>query len=166
MDRSNALDLSESEEEELEDLMDDFATQTNMAEVRTLIRIMNAKKPCFQEGIRQERLYFFQFPEPFPTFVSTAVPTPERSREMDVDTSDPDPSTLKRKVSFAADAKPLAFALESTIPATQDRSEAPKETPKVDGVIGHIEVYRSGTVKMRLGNGIVLNVWPFLPLFS
>jgi len=42
----------------------------------------------------------------------------------------------------------------------------PKEIPKVDGVIGHIEVYRSGTVKMHLGNGIVLNVWRFLSLFS
>lgn len=169
MDRSNALDLSESEDEELEDLMEDFAIQTNMAEVRTLIRIMNAKtkdkKPYFQEGIRQERLYFFQFPEPFPTFVSTVVPTPELSGEMDVDTPDPGPSTLKRKVSFAADAKPPASASESTISATQVGSEVPKETPKVDGMIGHIEVYRSGTVKMRLGNGIVLNVWPLLPLF-
>ncbi|KAH0836644.1 RNA polymerase III RPC4-domain-containing protein [Lanmaoa asiatica] len=143
VDRSNALNLSESEEEEeLEDLVEDFVIQTNMVE----------------DGTRQERLYFFQFPEPFPTFVSTSAPTPESSREMDVNTSDQGPSTLKRKVSFAADTKPPASASEPTIPATQVGSEASKETPKVDGVIGHIEVYRSGTVKMRLGNGIVLNV--------
>lgn len=76
---------------------------------------------------------------------------------MDVVTSEPGPSTPKRKVSFAADVK---FPVSS--PATQVDTEAPKETSKVDGVIGQVEVYRSGAVKMRLGNGIVLNVWSFL----
>jgi DNA-directed RNA polymerase III subunit RPC4 len=52
------------------------------------------------------------------------------------------------------------------MPGIQVGPEASKETPKVDGVIGHVEIYRSGTVKMRLGNGIVLNVWRFLSLFS
>lgn len=43
MNPSNALDLSESEEEEdLEDLVEDFAIQTNIGEVRILIEIMNA----------------------------------------------------------------------------------------------------------------------------
>jgi DNA-directed RNA polymerase III subunit RPC4 len=38
--------------------------------------------------------------------------------------------------------------------------------PKVEGVIGHLEVYRSGVVKMRLGNGIVLDVRePYLNTF-
>lgn len=37
MDPSNALDLSESgDEEELEDLVEDFAIQANASEVRTL----------------------------------------------------------------------------------------------------------------------------------
>ena len=77
---------------------------------------------------------------------------------MDVDIPDQGPSILKRKVSFAADTKPPASASGSTIPGTQVGPEVPKEIPKVDGVIGHVEIYRSGTVKMRLGNGIVLNV--------
>ena len=77
---------------------------------------------------------------------------------MNIDLPDPGPSTLKRKVSFAADVNPPASAPRSTTSATQVSPEAPKETSKVDGVIGHIEVYRSGAVKMRLGNGIVLNV--------
>jgi DNA-directed RNA polymerase III subunit RPC4 len=85
---------------------------------------------------------------------------------MDVDTPDRGPSNLKRKVSFAADTKPPASASGSTMPGIQVGPEASKETPKVDGVIGHVEIYRSGTVKMRLGNGIVLNVWRFLSLFS
>lgn len=80
---------------------------------------------------------------------------------MDVDTPDQGPSTLKRKVSFAADTKPPASASEPEISGTQVDPETPKEIPKVDGVIGHIEVHRSGMVKMRLGNGIVLNVWSF-----
>lgn len=145
-DHSNALDLSESEEEEPEDLLQDFAMQARLAEVCILSGIMNVNRQRFQEGTRQERLYFFQFPEPFPTFASTS---------MDVDTPDPGPSTLKRKVSFAVDVRPSTPASGSTT------LEAPKETPKVDGVIGHVEVYRSGAVKMRLGNGIVLNVRPF-----
>lgn len=85
---------------------------------------------------------------------------------MDLDTPNQGPSALKRKVSFAADTKPPVLASGSTTPATQTNPEVPKEILKVDGVIGQVEVYRSGTVKMRLGNGIVLNVWRFLSLFS
>lgn len=36
MDHSNALDLSDSEQEELEDLVEDFAMQASAAEVRSL----------------------------------------------------------------------------------------------------------------------------------
>ncbi|KAG6381600.1 RNA polymerase III RPC4-domain-containing protein [Boletus reticuloceps] len=139
VDPSNALNLSESEdEEELEDLVDDFAIQTNTSE----------------EGIRQERLYFFQFPEPFPTFVSASVQTTPR----EMDPPNPGPSTVKRKVSFAADTKSPASPSASTVGTTQVAPDTPKEKPKVDGMIGQVEVYRSGMVKMRLGNGIVLNV--------
>ncbi|KAF8449049.1 RNA polymerase III RPC4-domain-containing protein [Boletus edulis BED1] len=136
VDPSNALNLSESEdEEELEDLVEDFAIQTNTSE----------------EGIRQERLYFFQFPEPFPTFVSALVQTT-------MDPPNPGPSSVKRKVSFAADTKSPASPSGSTVGTTQVALDTPKEKPKVDGMIGQLEVYRSGMVKMRLGNGIVLNV--------
>jgi DNA-directed RNA polymerase III subunit RPC4 len=34
----------------------------------------------------------------------------------------------------------------------------PKEDEPLDGVIGQLEIYKSGTVKMRLGHGIVLDV--------
>lgn len=78
-----------------------------------------------------------------------------------MDIPDPGPSTLKRRVSFAADVKSPASASGSPMPATPVSPEVPKETPRVDGVIGQMEVYRSGAVKMRLGNGIVLNVWSF-----
>ena len=49
VDPSNALDLSESEEEEdLEDLVEDFAIQSNVSEVRTFIGILNAEKLVFR----------------------------------------------------------------------------------------------------------------------
>ncbi|KIJ20854.1 hypothetical protein PAXINDRAFT_178443 [Paxillus involutus ATCC 200175] len=142
VDPSNALDLSESEEEEeLEDLIEDFAIRADTTE---------------EEGIRQERLYFFQFPEPFPTFVSNVASPSESSLAMDIDAPDQGTSTIKRKVSFADDVKSPAPATSSTTPAGA-AAEPPKK-PKVDGIIGQLEVYRSGTVKMRLDNGIVLNV--------
>ncbi|KAF9221339.1 hypothetical protein BS17DRAFT_785219 [Gyrodon lividus] len=141
-DPSNALDLSESEEEEeTEDLIEDFAIRADLSE----------------EGIRQERLYFFQFPEPFPTFVSSIVSPSESSLPMDVDMPDRGPSTVKRKVSFAADVNLPAPATSPAI-AAGAVVEPPKEISKVDGIIGQLEVYRSGTVKMRLDNGIVLQV--------
>ena len=42
-------------------------------------------------------------------------------------------------------------------PGQADKSKDETD-PKVDGVIGQLEVYRNGVVKMRLGNGIVLDV--------
>ncbi|PCH44215.1 hypothetical protein WOLCODRAFT_77085 [Wolfiporia cocos MD-104 SS10] len=136
---ANAVDLSESEEEEeLEDIIDDFALANDMD---------------VDSNIRQERLYFFQFPEPFPTFVSNA-------------TAPSEPTSAKeeggaRKVTFAEDTKPPAA---NGVPAAgpsgsqADPDSAVKEDPKVDGVIGQLEIYESGAVKMRLGNGILLDV--------
>lgn len=106
-----------------------------------------------EESIHQERLYLFQFPEPFPTFVSNAahlsVPP------LDVGTQGPSLSDTKhRRVSFAANVK----VPESTPSATSPVGDATnQDTPKIDGIIGQLEVYRSGAVKMRLGNGILLN---------
>jgi len=59
---ANAVDLSESEEEEeLEDIIDDFSAGVEQ-DVDT--------------DVRQERLYFFQFPAPFPTFKPNQPPPP------------------------------------------------------------------------------------------
>ncbi|KAG7444279.1 uncharacterized protein BT62DRAFT_933942 [Guyanagaster necrorhizus] len=122
VDASNALNLSESEEEEeLEDIIEDFAQQA-------------PEDP--DDSLRQDRLYFFQFPAPFPTFAlkGEAPPLP--------------PPTDKKKVSFAPTVK-----AEVPTPATEK-----KEKPVVDGMIGRLEIYRSGAVKMRLTNGILLDV--------
>ncbi|KAI0792122.1 RNA polymerase III RPC4-domain-containing protein [Abortiporus biennis] len=134
---ANALDLSESEdEEELEDIIQDFATYADL----------EADSP-----IRQERLYFFQFPEPFPKFVSNSTSV------VGVDDS---PEDGTKKVTFAEDTKPPAAAATPTgTPApTQIKKEPSEGQQKTDGVIGQLEVYRSGAVKMRVGNGIVYDI--------
>lgn len=141
---ADPLELSESEEDaEIEDLIADFAVQADIEQ---------------EEDIRQERLYLFQFPEPFFTFVSSVAS--HSTTPMDVDTPDSkNLETKQRKVSFAADVKPPAPVAASSSTATADGDpSAQKDAPKVDGVIGQLEVYRSGAVKMRLGNDILLNV--------
>jgi DNA-directed RNA polymerase III subunit RPC4 len=97
--------------------------------------------------MREEKLYLFQFPAPFPTF---------SSKMTDVPASDQIPEVGGKKVSFTADTK---LDASSSLPAPSE--------PKVElitGVIGRLEIYRSGTVKIRLANDILLNVKQFFHL--
>ena len=55
-----------------------------------------------------------------------------------------------KKVTFAEDTKPPANGADS--------SEKAAENTKLDGVAGQLEIYESGAVKMRLKNGIVMDV--------
>ena len=81
---------------------------------------------------------------------------------MDVDALPaPVPATSKDKgkgkaVSFSEDTKPPAPA------PSEDTKEGAKEAAPqrtvIDGIIGQLEVHRSGAVKMRLKNGIVMDV--------
>jgi len=152
VDLANAVDLSESdEEEELEDIIEDFALES---------------EPLEGGDVRRERLYFFQFPEPFPIFLPKR--SPPDADPIDVDMSDPnaaaDVSDAKgKRVSFAQDTKPPAAA---GTPTPTGSTPAPAPTPaqgqeenvKLDGQIGQLEIYASGAVKMRMGNGILLDV--------
>lgn len=96
----------------------------------------------------EDRLYFFQFPSPFPQFVS------RKAAAMDVDVV-PDAT---KKVSFAPDVKPeLTPASSRTASVVPSEVEATKAVP-LDGVIGRLEVYKSGAVKIRLADGILLDV--------
>ncbi|KAH9846037.1 RNA polymerase III RPC4-domain-containing protein [Lenzites betulinus] len=134
---ANAVDLSESEEEEeLEDIIDDFAQAQNENEE--------------ESDIRQERLYFFQFPNPFPVFRQPqATKTESKGKEKTDDGGD----EAGKKVTFADDTKPPAAGAAPTEP-----SNKADEQPKLDGVVGQLEIYESGAVKLRLGNGILLDV--------
>ncbi|CDO73287.1 hypothetical protein BN946_scf185008.g49 [Trametes cinnabarina] len=139
---ANAVDLSESEdEEELEDIIDDFAqTQRENEEA---------------SDVRQERLYFFQFPQPFPVFKmpesENAVLKGKTKAEGGNAAKSEDGG---KKVSFAEDTKPPAAIGAST----EGKTESTAEEQKVDGVIGQLEIYQSGAVKLRMGNGIVMDV--------
>ncbi|KAH9000315.1 RNA polymerase III RPC4-domain-containing protein [Lactarius akahatsu] len=124
---ANALDLSESEEEEvMENIIDDFARDGE------------------DQSLRQERLYFFQFPSPFPSFVSKSSEPSDPGEQSHVS------EHQVKRVSFSADTKPPA-----SVPEDVDKDQPP---PHVDGVIGQLEIYKSGAVKMRLANGILLDV--------
>ncbi|KAJ7050492.1 RNA polymerase III RPC4-domain-containing protein [Mycena amicta] len=130
VDAANALDLSESEEEEeFEDLIEHFAHQESMIDD--------------DSTLREEKLYFFQFPTPFPAFTSAIPVVPEAEPET--------PETTGKRVSFADGVKP-GPAADSEVPAEKSKSSV------LDGIIGDLEIYRSGAVKMRLQNGILLDV--------
>jgi DNA-directed RNA polymerase III subunit RPC4 len=72
-----------------------------------------------------------------------------------------------KKVSFAADVKPPA---PNGAQENQEKKDGapdgvpegagakPAEEKKLDGVIGQLEVHRSGIIKMRLGNGMLMDV--------
>ncbi len=63
---------------------------------------------------------------------------------------------MEKKVTFAPDVKSEApTALKSSSVIAEPK---PKPTEPVDGLIGQLEVYRSGAVKMRLANNILLDV--------
>ena len=66
VDPSNALNFSESEEEDLEDLVEDFAIQTNMAEVRTLIGIVSVSKIMSSGGYSPGTAILFPVSRTFP----------------------------------------------------------------------------------------------------
>ncbi|KAG9087937.1 hypothetical protein FRC06_002300 [Ceratobasidium sp. 370] len=138
---ANALDLSESEEdEELEDLVEDFH-QADEA--------LNSS---------QNRLYYFQFPRPFPTF---EPPTVDTQSPIDVDMADaPESSSSqkgKQKVSFADSTKGQSLSDDEGDNQPRIKAEEDSEKPS-GGIIGQLEIYRSGLIKMRLGDGVVMEV--------
>ncbi|TDL23791.1 hypothetical protein BD410DRAFT_787071 [Rickenella mellea] len=143
LDSRKALDLSESEDEDsVEDLIDDFAFQDDQIDD--------------DSSVRPERLYFFQFPHPFPTFLPGANP---ETSTANVDTKGKETNDLEneksKKVTFSDDTKPASGSTPATTPAPENATDS--ET-KLDGIIGRLEIYQSGTAKMRLGNGIILDV--------
>ncbi|KAI0793894.1 RNA polymerase III RPC4-domain-containing protein [Fomes fomentarius] len=134
---ANAVDLSESEEEEeLEDIIDDFAQTQEQQE---------------DTDIRQERLYFFQFPHPFPAFQPrNGPPNADLKGKGKAEAGGAGEESAK-KVTFADDTKPPAA--DATISA-----ETAAVEPKLDGVVGQLEIYESGAVKLRMQNGILMDV--------
>lgn len=68
----------------------------------------------------------------------------------------------ERKVSFAEDVKPPASkgshdTHEKSTNVVQDGG-LPTAEERLDGVIGQLEVHQSGMIKMRLNNGMLMDV--------
>ena len=64
---------------------------------------------------------------------------------------------IPKKVTFATPEGPGSGA---TTPSTKPEDPTTEKIPDplVDGVVGQLELYRSGAIKMRLANGILLDV--------
>ncbi|KAJ3990103.1 RNA polymerase III RPC4-domain-containing protein [Lentinula detonsa] len=94
-----------------------------------------------------QHLYLFQFPSPFPTFSKKGGDNVQEETPL---------TQASKKVTFAPDVK-----VETEVQPSSRGPSAPAETKEeLDGLVGHLEVYRSGARKIRLGNGIVLDVSP------
>jgi len=100
-----------------------------------------------EPSLREDRLYFFQFPSPFPTFVPH-IPT-----SLPVSADVPISDSSSKKVSFVSDVKPTPDSSRTASTAPPD-----PQSQTIDGNIGQLELYRSGAVKIRLGNGMLLDV--------
>ena len=96
---------------------------------------------------REERLYLFQFPSPFPSFTPPGgFPPPDGISDGAASSSKPQPATLSIK------GEP------GSLKATASQQQMTTSEPTIDGVIGDLIVYRSGAVKIRLASGILLDV--------
>ncbi|KAF9778434.1 RNA polymerase III RPC4-domain-containing protein [Thelephora terrestris] len=139
---ANAVNLSESEDEvEEEQIASDFFAIPDSD---------------FDHDSHQDKIYFFQFPPTFPSFTSPSsmvteppVPIVDEGKGKAVD--------VPKKVTFAI---PEGQGSGAVTPTTKpDEPTAEKiPGPPIDGIIGQLELYRSGAVKMRLANGILLDV--------
>jgi DNA-directed RNA polymerase III subunit RPC4 len=63
---------------------------------------------------------------------------------------------MPKKVTFVTPDGPGSGTATPTKPDDPPAEKIPD--PPVDGIIGQLELYRSGVIKMRLANGILLDV--------
>ncbi|KAG8881554.1 hypothetical protein FRB97_009388 [Tulasnella sp. 331] len=147
---ANALDLSESEEEEEdeEDIMRHF-TRRHLARQTT----------------DTEKLYFFQFPSPFPAFapsLDVVIDVNASGQDESIHSSSTDAKQIKGKaVSWAPGVKPEDEDIKSSRKLTGGKN---KSSSEIDGVIGQMEIYENGEVKIRLGEGALMTVKAATPI--
>ncbi|KAG8995850.1 hypothetical protein FRB94_008738 [Tulasnella sp. JGI-2019a] len=150
---ANALDLSESEEEEddEEDIMRHF-TRRHLA--REAI-----------DAADTEKLYFFQFPAPFPTFVSPTDSAIDVDAPDHVDSMQSSSTDAKQGKSKAVSWAPGVKAEGDNVKGDK-RSGGSKRKPsaEIDGIIGRMEIYENGEVKIRLGEGVLMTVKAATPI--
>lgn len=125
---------------------------------------LDIRHPNVIQDTRDSALYFFQFPTPFPSFLPILSHSGRNHSEspdsvpMDIHSNRQDATVSTNPLADARHTlkrpKTVTFASETKAPMPVTEAEA----PVLDGVIGQLDVYRSGAVKMRLGNGTVLEV--------
>ena len=79
---------------------------------------------------------------------STVAPSSEEAKGVHGVPPQSAAPTRKKSVSFAPETKPPAPSPVASV----------TEECAVDGIIGELLIYRSGVVKMKLGNGIMMDV--------
>jgi len=77
------------------------------------------------------------------------IPTVDKGKGKAVD--------VPKRVTFATPAGPGSGTATPTMKPDDPAAEKVPDPP-VDGIIGQLELYRSGAIKMRLSNGILLDV--------
>jgi len=102
---------------------------------------------------REERLYLFQFPSPFPSFAPPGgFPPP------------PPTDGISDGAASSSNSQPVPLSVKGepgSLKTAASRQQMTATEPTLDGVIGELLVYRSGAVKMRLASGILLDVCIF-----
>ncbi|KAG8893707.1 hypothetical protein FRB99_001790, partial [Tulasnella sp. 403] len=133
-DDAHALDLSESEqEEEMEDIVEHFTSRNLQQD---------------QDQPEDEELYLFQFPSPFPSFqLESGTATGPVSNT----NAASDEKGKGKSVSWAPDLKKSEG--DEKVPVEQD------DVKLRDGLVGQLEIYKSGAVKIRFGDHVVMDVF-------
>jgi DNA-directed RNA polymerase III subunit RPC4 len=103
---------------------------------------------------RREQLFSFQFPAPSPEFSLGPFWTAQSSADLE--------AASTRKVTFAAGIS--TQPVMSSSGAIKHSDSEVKDSDSVDGVIGQLELYRNGIAKLRLANGVLLEVSSATPL--
>lgn len=170
--KKQAVDLSDDEEEEEEeDLYGDFVQETGYVSDSHQNAVLQLFADVFPpQDNPEEKLYVFQFPDPFPHF----VPNPALSLLNGVEDVKPEPadaaapkSILKKSVAFADGEAPAAAASEDKPDKVKEEQVESKDRAELrarelarmpEGRIGTLVVMKSGKTKMVLGNGIVMDV--------
>jgi DNA-directed RNA polymerase III subunit RPC4 len=91
----------------------------------------------YKLSLESDHLYFFQFPEKFPSFT-----VPQQANEAEQVAK---PDSPGKKVSFAEDVKTAS-------------NEGETDKPRNEGIIGQLEIHKSGAVRMKLANGNTFDV--------
>jgi DNA-directed RNA polymerase III subunit RPC4 len=98
-----------------------------------------------QGRLHSQKLYFFQFPSPFPSFDAEVSNAPDSKGK-----------APEKRVTFTADTKPPGANGGDSVPDSLKDEQVEKLKPS--GTIGQLEMYANGAVKIRLGDNVLLDV--------